>query len=110
MIKTSLAIAYIATAVFAQSACRDIYSNCSTLVTEVGCCYGRKFGSGSSFTQGCCKSCKKVDSSAKCKEAARDDLTGREGLKTIKFDHKGPSHAVNGNHTCTKPEERKILD
>ena len=109
MIKTSLAIAYIATAVFAQSACRDKYGNCPSLVASVGCCHGKNLSSGP-FTQGCCKSCKKVDSSAKCKEEARDDLTGRKGLKTIKFDHKGPSNAVKGNHTCTKPEERKILD
>ena len=108
MYKISVALAYIASAVLAQG-CRDKYGNCSSLVKRAGCCVGKNTSAGP-FNQVCCKSCKKVDSSAKCKEAARDDLTGREGLKKIKFDHKGPSHAVNGNHTCTKPEERKILD
>jgi hypothetical protein len=118
MIKYSLTIvAFIATAVFAQRACRDRYNNCSSLVSRVGCCYGKNLSSGP-YNQWCCSSCKKVDSSAKCKKKkleaiafAKNDLTGREGLSTIKFEHtKRHLGAVNGNHTCTKPEERKILD
>ena len=100
MYKISVALAYIASAVLAQS-CRDKYGNCSSLVKRAGCCVGKNTSAGP-FNQVCCKSCKKVDSSAKCKEAARLDFKGRKGLSAVKFNHKGPRNAVKGNHTCSK--------
>jgi hypothetical protein len=112
----TLALAYIAPAVLAESTiCKDKYSYCPSLIGN-GCCYGREL-TRSTFNQACCDSCKKVEDSTKCKKKkldaiayAKNDLAGRKGLMAIKFEHKKSKDAIKGNHTCTKPEERSLLD
>jgi hypothetical protein len=47
------------------SRCRDDYINCATLAKN--CCHNKGWSNGNKMKDKCCKSCKKVDATAKCK-------------------------------------------